>query len=435
MRSETAKQIALAVLTGCWLATTAAPAMAICESPDSDLHARSGSGTGGTGRQVADSGTGGTGLGGDEGSGTGGTGVQLAESGTGGTGIWQDIGSGTGGTGWRGDEGSGTGGTGILGTVTGFGSVCVNGLRVGYDEATAILRDGRKLSSSELAIGQVVRITTGRGFPLHAERITVENALSGPVTRVDLPRNRIWVMDQPVELPPRVPVFDRVSGRSAGLGEIRAGSLVDVSGQRRSDGVIVATRVESRSANRSDSVTGVAISAAGRTAYVGDLRAKLAPEAGALTSGDRVVLRGRWNVLTRTLERASLGAASPAAGGVERLSLEGFVEPSGRGGDFEIAGTAVDTSAIEHTLARDSLVRVEGRLDRKGRLHAERIQVQRSPREEGASGIVDGSDGSKGDRSGRSGRGERGERGEREERGERPERSERNERPDRSGRD
>ncbi len=433
MRSETAKRIVLAVSTGFWLATMAVPALAICESPGGDLHARSGSGTGGTGLGGDEgSGTGGTGVRGDEGSGTGGTGVQLAESGTGGTGVWEDIGSGTGGTGWGGDEGSGTGGTGILGTVTGFGSVCVNGLRVGYDESTAVLRDGREVSSSELAIGQVVRITTGRGIPLHAERITVENVLSGPVTRVDLSQHRIWVMDQPVELPPRVPVFDRVSGRSAGLEEIGAGSLVDVSGQRRSDGVIVATRLEARSADRPDSVTGVAISAAGRTAYVGDLRARLAPEAGALTSGDRVVLTGRWNVLSRTLERASLGAASPAAGGVARLSLEGYVEPSGRGGDFEIAGTAVDTSAIEHTLARDSLVRVEGRLDRKGRLHAERIQLRRSPREQRASGIVDGSQGSKGDRSGRSGRGERGERSER---GERPERSERNERPGRSGRD
>lgn len=467
MKTETASHIALAILLGFWFATAASPALAGCEVPGSGLHedegggtggtglngdegsgaggtglkGDEGSGTGGTGRQVAESGTGGTGLTGDEGSGAGGTGVRVAESGSGGTGIWEDFGSGTGGTGLQGgDEGSGTGGTGILGTVTGFGSVCVNGLRVAYDESTPVVRNGRKISSGELAVGQVVRITTRPGTPLHAQRIAVENAMSGPVTRVELSQNRIWVMDQPVELPPNAPVFDRVSGRSRSRGEIATGSHVDISGQRRSDGVVVATRVESRTADGPDSATGVAITAAGRTAYVGDLRANLMLESETLTSGDRVVLRGRWNAKTRTLERASLGNASPAAGGVERLSLEGFVEPSERGGDFEISGTIVDASAIGRTLPRDLLIRVHGRLDKQGRLHAERIQVQRSPRDDAVSDAADLSQGSKSDRADRSGRREREERGDRSgsgrgDRADRPERNDRSGRSERSGRD
>ncbi|MBW2292959.1 MAG: hypothetical protein JRG94_11705 [Deltaproteobacteria bacterium] len=469
MKSKTVEHIALAILLGFWFASAASPALAGCEAPGGDIHrpgdegagsggtglkgdegsgaggtglkGDEGSGAGGTGRQVAETGTGGTGLTGDEGSGAGGTGVRVVEGGIGGTGIWEDIGSGTGGTGLQGgDEGSGTGGTGILGTVTGFGSVCVNGLRVGYDESTPVVRDGRNVSSGELAVGQVVRITTRPGTPLHAQRIAVENAMSGPVTRVELSQNRIWVMDQLVELPPNAPVFDRVTGRSTDRAGIVAGSRVEISGQRRSDGVVVATRVESRAADGPDSATGVAIAAAGRTAYVGDLRTTLALESEVLTSGDRVVLRGRWNAETRTLERASLGNASAAAGGVERLSLEGFVEPSGRGGDFEISGTAVDASAIDRTLPRDLLVRVHGRLDKQGRLHAERIQVRRSPREDAVSDAVDRSHGSNSDRADRSGRREREERGDRSgsgrgDRTDRPERNDRSGRSERSGRD
>ena len=107
---------------------------------------------------------------------------------------------------------------------------------------------------------------------------------------------------------------------------------------------------------------------------------------------------------------------------------------------FAVSGTSVDASAIAHTLVRDSLVRVQGRIDEKGRLHAERIQLHHSTREDRVSDIVNGSHDVKGDRSGRSGRGDREERGDRSGsgRGDRPERSERSDRPDReerSGRD
>jgi hypothetical protein len=83
--------------------------------------------------------------------GIGGTGAR-AEGGIGGTGARAE--GGIGGTGARAD--GGVGGTGIVGTITGFASVCVNGLEVHYDANTPVTVDGRAAPAGELAIGQVV---------------------------------------------------------------------------------------------------------------------------------------------------------------------------------------------------------------------------------------------------------------------------------------
>ena len=409
------------------LALAAPGARAVCESQGESLHVEN-SGTGGTGLQPA------------EGGGAGGTGRALSQvvpttdggSGAGGTGLY----------GGDGDEGSGAGGTGILGTITGFGSICVNGLRVQYDDETPVVRDGYPIDATELAVGQVVRMDTGPGKGLVARHIAVENALSGPVTRVDRQRNRFWVMEQPVVLRSAVEVFDRVAQRTVRSDEIRPGHYVDVSGQRRADGVVVASRLEARAADRPDSATGVAVPAVGRIAYVGDLRATLPPDLAAHPQVRRVVLKGRWNAERRTFESKSVEAASPVTPGVERLSLEGFVESTPSGGDFEIAGTPVDASAFSGTPKRGDLVRVHGRVDRNGRLRAERIDLRRM-----AIGLQDARSNrkEKSDRSGRSGRGGRGSReergdrsgsgrGERVDRVERGGRSERVEREDRSSR-
>ena len=112
------------------------------------------------------SGIGGTGHSG-EGSGLGGTGHSDERSGIGGTGYASE-GSGLGGTGYEGDPGSfgdpgvvdeesGMGGIGVFGTITRFGSVCVNGLHVFFDDSVAVrLNDLDVRGSEALELGQMV---------------------------------------------------------------------------------------------------------------------------------------------------------------------------------------------------------------------------------------------------------------------------------------
>src|SRR6185369_3233583 len=83
--------------------------------------------------------------------GLGGTGV--ASGGIGGTGIR------TGGIGGTGISNGGIGGTGIVGVITGFASICVNGVEVHYGADTPVLADGRQAQAGDLAVGQVVAVS------------------------------------------------------------------------------------------------------------------------------------------------------------------------------------------------------------------------------------------------------------------------------------
>ncbi|MBS0423316.1 MAG: hypothetical protein JSR71_02575 [Proteobacteria bacterium] len=55
-------------------------------------------------------------------------------------------------------DNDGIGGTDIIGTITGFASICVNGIEIHYDKHTAISVDGRGATLGELAVGQVIAV-------------------------------------------------------------------------------------------------------------------------------------------------------------------------------------------------------------------------------------------------------------------------------------
>jgi len=121
-------------------------------------------GIGGTGARTG--GVGGTGVRSENG-GMGGTGAPLPQrpGGTGGTGAVADGVDGTfidnggvGGTGAPTLRPGGTGGTGIVGTITGFASICVNGLEVHFGKDVPVSENGAPASSAHLAIGQVVAV-------------------------------------------------------------------------------------------------------------------------------------------------------------------------------------------------------------------------------------------------------------------------------------
>jgi hypothetical protein len=98
----------------------------------------------------------------DEDIGIGGTGKQLAsESGIGGTGK-QPV--------------------GILGTITGFGSIFVNGIEIEYDENTPFSIDGKSSPLQQLAIGDVVEVLTTDGNDFtHAKAINLRHEVIGKV--------------------------------------------------------------------------------------------------------------------------------------------------------------------------------------------------------------------------------------------------------------
>jgi len=151
-----------------------------------------------------------------------------------------------GGGGGGSSAGVGTGGTGsfAVGTISGFGSIIVNGVR--YDDSRAsVVDDDDSSSSSSLAIGQVVEIrgsVNSDGVTGTASSIAYYSALKGPVTNVNVGAGTVTVFSQVVNVTATT-LFESTSGLS-GPSVLAVGNVVEVYGLPDAGGAITATRIE-----------------------------------------------------------------------------------------------------------------------------------------------------------------------------------------------
>ncbi len=156
---------------------------------------------------------------------------------------------GGGGGGGGGNAGIDTGGTGSFstGTISGFGSVIVNGVR--FDDGGAHIEDedtGVQLREDDLKLGMVVRIqgsaiTAGSGDVLPtatATSIVVESQIKGPVQAKTAP-DTLVVFGQTVKVTAAT-VFEPGLTFAA----ITVGDILEVHGFVDAAGVVTATRIE-----------------------------------------------------------------------------------------------------------------------------------------------------------------------------------------------
>ena len=304
---------------------------------------------------------------GGDGSGLGGTGHVEDGSGMGGTGHGDD-GSGMGGTGSRAEAGSGMGGTGVVGVITGFASVCVNGLEIHYGPDTPVYADGQSTSPSQLAVGQLVSVAaSGKGSQLQARSISTVSALVGPVSWVAPDGGSFMAMGQLVH---------HSAPDAQGRFPVKPGDRVRVSAVRDGQGTLHATRIEPATVRDKPSVSGpvtigkggvgrmagltvsglpASLSSGTQVRASGDLRGgvlhvqnlEIAPQLAPLAASERIVLQGLTQQ-ARTADRLSLGYAE--------VKLEDGVAP-----------------------APGNWVRVEARREASGDLSAVRVFVDRGP--------------------------------------------------------
>lgn len=170
----------------------------------------------------------------DEDIGIGGTGKQLAsESGIGGTGK-QPV--------------------GILGTITGFGSIFVNGIEIEYDENTPFSIDGKPSPLQQLAIGDVVEVlTTDANDFTYAQAINLRHEVIGKVDSIE-PETFSFSIDGQSIIQP----IDRV--RMPAIG-----TWVAVSGHRVDEHNIIATRITSATSEQALQRTTVTLPFKGET--------------------------------------------------------------------------------------------------------------------------------------------------------------------------
>lgn len=269
---------------------------------------------------------------------------------------------GIGGTGAPADEG-GMGGTGIVGTITGFGSICVNGVEVHFDSAVALSENGAPASTDRLAVGQVVAVEASASpHGLRARSIAILHAYEGPITDAQAGAAALRVMQQPVHLAPGARV-------AQGL---RIGEPVRVSGLRNARGEVVASRID-----RAPNLTQV--SAIGAVLRAGDLQG-LALSKPLAPSGE-VLVRGTWDGKRLNVARTQRDPGIPFAGRVRNALVEGLVRGQ-QGNRIELGGfTAyVDRSTAYSggqvgDLAVDRRIRVTGIFSKEREIRAARIDL------------------------------------------------------------
>ena len=144
--------------------------------------------------------------------------------------------------------GVGTGGTGsfVVGSVTGFGSVFVNGVRYEDTGARVVDDDGtvKVLGTDDnpLKVGMVVELTgtvDDSGTVRKATQIAYGAEIKGPVTAVDAAAGTFEVFGITVRT-----TSSTVYADFGGVASLATGNVVEVHGQPDTSGRIVATYVE-----------------------------------------------------------------------------------------------------------------------------------------------------------------------------------------------
>ncbi len=228
--------------------------------------------------------------------------------------------------------------TGIVGTITGLGSVAINGFTVEFDQETVITDDGVLATGSALSVGQVVAIEaeTGKGR-LWARSISITNAVSGPITAVAASGTRIEVLGQTVALDPTLL-------KSPAPANLRSGQWVTVSGLRNARGTIVAGRVSRRAAAGRISVRGPVTARTASGFTIGRLSIVSPGVAPTIEPGRTTLAIGALTSTGLRAARVEVAAAVPFDGRVSRLSIEGFVGRS-EGPRLSISGIQVSITA------------------------------------------------------------------------------------------
>jgi uncharacterized protein DUF5666 len=280
------------------------------------------------------------------------------------------------------------------GVVTGFGSVFVNGVRFETSSA-AFTINGKPGTQADLRVGDVVKIHGHRDGSGNctADRIDFDDLVKGPVTSADAAAGMLVVLGQTVLVDADTSFDDNIPGAS--LAGLAAGDIVEVSGMRRADGDIQATRVEAKPAGTVFEVTGVAsavdtaVHKLNVTALVVDYSAATVQNfpTGQPRNGDLIEARGNsvnagGELVASTIELKRDDDDDRDAG--MEVEIEGLVTRFVSVSDFDVAGkpvTTTSTTRFENGTAADLALNVkveaEGQVNASGVLVATKVQFKR----------------------------------------------------------
>ena len=292
--------------------------------------------------------------------------------------------------------GGGIGGTGITsGTITGFGSVFVNGIEFETGSSRFDVDDDNTASQDDLDIGMVVTVVgtvNGDGVSGNAVSIVYDDEVEGPIANnpvedADMTTKTFIVFDKPVIVDKDATVFSATDYASLSRNDI-----VEISGFFDGGGTLVATWIEkqgelllgSSEVEIKGTVSGFtdldSFTLGGVTVMFDGATDLSDIPGGVIANGQYVEVKGVLNTATAIFARRIELEEEGFEDSEDAVSIEGLVADFNGLGDFKVNGQRVDASAADFSpqslaasLGNGDKVEVEGRVT-GGVLRAAEVQ-------------------------------------------------------------
>lgn len=277
------------------------------------------------------------------------------------------------------------------GSINGFGSVIVNGVRFDTSGASFDI-DGSAGNESDLRVGQVVVVQgtiAEDGSDARALTVGFDDVVEGPISTIDVATATITVLGQTVVIGADTSFDDNIS--PASIDGLAVDDIVEVSGFFLADGRISASRIEAKPAGGEFEVTGIVSNLGATTFAINGLTVDFSaaqlddfptgtPEVGQLVEAKGTSI-GAGGQLLATRVEFKVGDL-PAIDG-DFGEIEGFITRFASAADFDVEGVPVTTdgstifeNGTAADLALNRKVEVEGSFNSAGVLVANKVELK-----------------------------------------------------------
>jgi hypothetical protein len=266
------------------------------------------------------------------------------------------------------------------GTITGFGSIYVNGVHFKTTSAT-IRKNGQVVAQSALRVGEIARIKGSKNNNEgNADSVDVDENVVGPIAAIDTTLNTLTVLGQTVKIDAGTSFSSDV--QPADITGLKVADFVEVSGLTAADGSISATRIGREASAGTLQVLGTvaSVDTVAHTFMINALIVNYSAAnltgftSGQPANGDLVEVQGTtFDSGTTTLTATHVDkqmSDQEQAGNHEDMEREGLITRFASATDFDVAGEPVTTTSAtvyrngtEADLALNAKVEVEGSLN------------------------------------------------------------------------
>lgn len=266
----------------------------------------------------------------------------------------------------------GIGGTGVTaaGTITGFGSIFVNGIEFDTSNSAFDVDGDGNANETDLALGMFVSVTgtiNADGTSGTADRVVFDDAIQGRISAITMDADgqtkSLTVFDTTIQADKVTTTYQNTAFASLAVDDV-----IEVSGFTDQTGILHATRIEKKEnfvAGVSEvEIKGMVSGLTGTTFVLGSFSVDFSGPVdlsdlpnGTVTNGLQVEVKGTLN--GSIISASRIEQEDDLFGdNVNKVSLEGIVTDLTGASSFKIAGQQIDASAA--TLEPSTLILTNG---------------------------------------------------------------------------